>query len=765
MLDPDRRDTEPTEPTPKGAAPTRSSVLQSPSLFVASLVDTLRRGASDNAQACAEHLSRHGALTGDEFCALVDTLPHPSQTSQLVWAYSNLTTASLDADFAEGLPAFLKIIHKCLVDCSEVERTTARRIARVLDRLLNARIASDDVGDRTDVVVGDAERCLLRSIASVARQDRPGYWECLELLNAVFPDTDSLECLFLAVDRIPGPHPKEALLGFQRSVAAGGSAEFVTTFEFVARALGCSERPGDIALRRSAAAGLAFHVEHYTDELADFMESDDDNFVRLACSVCGVLGREMDRELPIEFREELADRLKVIRARYRDDPPSSPLVDDALVALALVSPRVGDIDDVGRVVLERLRGNDRVNSELHRAYAEGLARVGEVEGVVALKPLSLRRFALLDSAAVVKRSLDRGARVATGQETDDDFELLALDIAGCSRLEDVLESCGEQEHLLDPCRLSARRGDSLSLFVDSSQAVQFARHHASLSLDGPVEFAAVLLPELLSAMVYCRGAEKKVVGEAIGEFALYSLTSLAKFAATDPKFRDVAVARLSSADWDLLSRLHKMNEKVFPRHYPEIGLAGLALRSVLDDDTSWQGELLAWWKTIDDKARDRMDPNALAFLAVVAERHQPGTVWQLLRKVSLVEDPGRAYSEIGMGLLARPEDSVSRICGDILSHRGEDLGRSLLLAQLMSRHATQAQRAHLLRATKELLDEPGVLGLDAATTLGALSLDRADALLLLEREPVVGIDDKVYRISCAAAAARILRNIERGTGR
>jgi hypothetical protein len=669
----------------------------------------------------------------------------------------------LDADFAEGLPAFLKITQKCLVECSEVSPETARRVAQVLERLLDARVSSDEVGDRVDVVVGDAEGALLRSVADMATQDRPGYWECMELLNAVFPGRDSLECLLSAVDRLgPGPHPKGALLGFQRSVGAVGAAEFAATFAFVADALGYSERPGDIALRRSAAAGLAFHVERYPDELQDFLDSDDESRVRLACSVCGILGREVDRELPVEFRAELADTLKVVRARYGDDPPSSPLLNEALIALALVSPYSSDLDEITRVVLERLRRADPVTSELLRAYAEGLARVGKVEGVEALKPLSLKRFALLDSPPALKRTLNGASRVATGQETDDDFEGLALEISQIFRLEAVLQSCGEREHLLEAHRLHARQGDSLSLFVHPSQAARFARHHAALSLDGPVEFAAVLLPELLSAIAYCRTQEGTAVQEPIGALALYSLTSLAKLAATDSKIRDLAVARLSSADWDLLGRLHKINEKVFPHHYPEVGLAGLALRSVLDDDTSWQGELLAWWQTIDDDARDRMDPNALRFLAVVAERHQPGTVWQLLRKVSLGEDPGRAYSEIGMGLLARPEDSVSHICVDIISHRGEDLGRSLLLAQLMGRYATPEQRAHLLRFTKELLDEPGVLGLDAAATLGSLSLDQGDALLLLERESVAGIDDKVYRVSCAAAAARILRNIEQG---
>jgi hypothetical protein len=57
----------------------------------------------------------------------------------------------------------------------------------------------------------------------------------------------------------------------------------------------------------------------------------------------------------------------------------------------------------------------------------------------------------------------------------------------------------------------------------------------------------------------------------------------------------------------------------------------------------------------------------------------------------------------------------------------------------------------------------GILGVDAAVTLGSLSRTREDALLLLAREPVLGFDERVYRVSCATAAAEIVRNIEHDT--
>ncbi len=269
-----------------------------------------------------------------------------------------------------------------------------------------------------------------------------------------------------------------------------------------------------------------------------------------------------------------------------------------------------------------------------------------------------------------------------------------------------------------------------------------------------------MFPEVLSALEFGQSRSKRRVGEDIGSLAVHSLASVAKLAVQDPKFRELAVARLSSADWDLLGRLHEINAKAFSQAYPELGMAGFAVRAALDDDPSWQRELLAWWGEMHSQVRDHMDPNALAFVGVVAEQRCPGTAWDLLCKLSLLSEERRTFSDIGLALVASSGDSVQRICGDILSERGEDLGRSLLLAQLMAPFCSDQQRAHLVRVTKGLLDEFGGLGLDALETLGALSRERDDALLLLELEPVVGIEDKLHRVSCARAAARILRNRE-----
>ena len=71
------------------------------------------------------------------------------------------------------------------------------------------------------------------------------------------------------------------------------------------------------------------------------------------------------------------------------------------------------------------------------------------------------------------------------------------------------------------------------------------------------------------------------------------------------------------------------------------------------------------------------------------------------------------------------------------------------------------QRDGIISVAKRCLDELGVLSLDAVATIGALSSSRDDAALLLEAEPSLGVNESLYRVSCALAAAQVLRNRER----
>jgi hypothetical protein len=763
MFESTRRDEEPKKVAPRSSDSERDRLLNSQSLVLASIAQYLQRRDSVHARICVEELSRQGPMTGGQFSVLVNTLIHPGQTAELMGAYSQLSRFSVDVEFAKLVPAFLKLTHRCLIDCHDADPTTAQRASRVLNRLLDARLLSEEVDKRLRVVVGEEERCLLQSIVAQVDAAIPGYWECAEFLGSMYPDVESLECLFSAVDQLGSDSQvKNALRGFRRSVAAIADVEFATALEFVARALGSSERRSDIALRSAAVSGLAQHADFHIDELSGFLASDDPALRLLACRVCEAANQDQDVYLGSEERETLAEQVRRIRDREAHSPPSSPHGEGALRALAHISMRQSDIEEVGAVIRARLERGEYLRADLIRAYAEGLSRIEGKGGVVSLQPLSMKRFIALDSSPRATKLIEGPVRAFDGKIEEGECEHLALLISQQRGFEEVLELCRERQDLINPRRHCIRQRDSLSLFAFAKEAIRFARHHAVLAEKGPADVAALLFPELLSVLARGRESRNNYVRTKIAEYALPSLTSLARFAAQDPRIRELAVARLSSADWEFLDRMHEVKEGPSSSSSPELALAGFAVRAAIDHETSWRDELFTWWQKLDDQTREGIDLDRLAFVAIVAERQRPGAAWELLRRVPMVSEDARAFSAIATGLLVRPADSVKRMCLDILSEKGEEIARSFRVAQLMAPYCDDAERKHLIRASKGFLDEMGVLGVDAALTLAALSGDRADALLLLEREPVSGMNESVYRVSCANAAARIVRNIERG---
>jgi hypothetical protein len=602
----------------------------------------------------------------------------------------------------------------------------------------------------------------LQSIVAQVDAGRPGYWACAEFLGSIYPDVESLECLFSALDQLGSDSQmKNALRGFRRSVAAIADREFTTAFEFVARALGSSERPRDIAPRSAAVSGLAQHADFHIHELSGFLASEDPALRLLACRVCEAANRDQDVYLGSEEREILAEQLRRIRAREAHSPPGSLHGEEALLALAHISTTRSDIEEVGSVIRDRLERGEDLRSDLITTYAEGLSRIEGKGGVESLRPLSRKRFIALDSSPRVTKLIEGPVRPFDGKIVENECEHLALLISKQRGFDEVLELCRERQEFIDPRRHSIRQLDWLSLFASANEAICFARHYAVLAERGPADVAALLFPELLSALARGRESRNEYVKTKIAEYALPSLTLLARLAAHDRQIRELAVARLSSADWEFLDRMHLVKEGIAPSSNPELALAGFAVRAAIDHETSWRDEFFTWWLKLDDQTREGIDPNSLALVVIVAERQRPGAAWELLRRVPMVSEDERTFSAIATGLLVRPADSVRRMCLDILSDKADEIARSLQVAQLMAPYCADAERKHLITAAKGFLDEMGVLGVNAAFALAALSHDRADALLLLEREPVLGINESVYRVSCAYAAGRIVRNIER----
>jgi hypothetical protein len=741
----------------------KREVLDTPSLFVASLADALSRRPGDDFQEGADLIRRQGVLTGREFNRLVEAISDPNLAAEFLWAYSFVSKEGVDVDFAQGVPALITLTQRALTSPVPSDEAFQQRLFRIFDRLLDSRIASDDIADHVKASMSVNECLKLRNIAMHGFQDRKGYWESVELLSAVYPDKTSLEFVFRGIDRLAGASLKSSdRRGIERCISAVAAADFAGAFEFAARALGDDARLAEADLRRAVVAGLAFHADSVVRPLARFIASDSTAEALLACSVCVTADNDRDIEFTAEQRNELAGELHLLTKsrRFRTDSPR--LSGESLRALAHVSNEQSDIEIVGVEVRERLARNEPVPSMLALAYAEGLARLEGEAGIVSLRALSEKKLRMLTAQPALEHHMSGHERLLVRPDTENVFENLAVDIGGAPRFEDVLSLCHRHAEFVDTRSLRARENDALSLFYDVKDAARFSQFHAELCEKGPAEFAVILLPELLSALFRGRDPGKEMFGDFIGENALRSLASVTSILVHDAEARELASARFSPADWSFLTSFHKMNLPEYPRAYPDLGLAMFALRSVFEGgEKIWQRELMAWWRKVDEAGREQTGPNALAFVSVIAEQRRPGTVWDLLSQISLVSEDANTFRDIATGLLVQPALSAAKVCTMVQSPDGDELARGLALAQLLTRHMNAEQRDGIISVAKRCLDELGVLSLDAVATIGALSSSRDDAALLLEAEPSLGVNESLYRVSCALAAAQVLRNRER----
>jgi hypothetical protein len=737
-------------------------ILDEASLFVASIADLLVKRSTEESGRVVEVLRRRGVITARDFTEVVDSTPGTAFSSELLWAYSYLARRVVDLDFAEGLPAFVSVTHKALMDSAPWDERSQRRLFGVLDRILDARVASDELANRFSAALSVAERTKLEDITLHAPQDRKGYWEAVELMCAVYPDTSSLEFVFCALDRFGSRRcTKVDREGTRRCVSAAAAGNFPGAFECVAHALREGDRWEKPWLVRAVVEGLAFHADRVTGALARYLSSSDLNHRELACRVCIAAAQDDEVLLSNEEREELRNELTLLAASGAAPDVQPRSLDKVLEALALVSNVPSDIEQVRVTVRERLRRGEVVPSELVSAYAEGLARIVGEGGIVGFKPLSWKRASSLSANPPIIHNRVAGARRVVAPDAESVFENLALEIGTVQSFDRVVELCRQHGKYLDPRSLKMRDNDAISLFYELRDAAVFSQHYANLCEKGPLEFAAVMFPEFLSALERGRRSANDSVVEALGVNALRSSAALTSLLVNNPEARELATARMSPSDWSVLASLHRSVRREFPKVYPDLGLATFALRSTVESDRAWQRELLKWWHEVDDMSRNSMDPNALAFVSVAAERSKPGSALSLLSKLSLTAEDAITFRDLAVGLMVRPKASTEKILDFVSSAKGDDLARGLLLSQLMVQHLSDAQRAFIVGVARRSLDELGILSLDAVSTVGSLSRSQNDAAMLFESSPALGVSENLHRVSCARAAAQILRNLER----
>ena len=739
-----------------------SKILDEASLLVASFVELLGKRSTAESLKAVEVLRREGVVTGRDLCVLMESRGSPEFISELLWAYSYITKRVVDLDIAQGYPALLSLAHQALTAPTPNDRFSPRRLLQTLDRILDARMGNDELADHLSAVTSVNEQRKLEEIAVHAPQGRNGYWEALELMCAVNPSSTSLDYIFKGLDRIGGRrYTKAERAGVQRCVSAVAAHNFPDVFEYVAHAVQQGTRNECVALVQSTAAGLAFHADGTVGALCRYLSSTDEAISSLACRVCILADKEGDIELSTENRQELRDELvELVRRGVREGRGMS--MELALAALAHISTVRDDIDMIDQEVRKRLRDGDAVSSEMVLGYSEGLSRVEGEGGIVGFKPLSWRRVIALSSNPPLNNGRGAVGRGVVAPDTEHVFENLAIEISSVGSFDEVVALCREHSRFVDRRALHPRGNDSLSLFYDVMDASRFCRHYAELCEQGPIEFAAALFPEFLSALEQGRSAERENISNGIGGDALRATAALTSLLANNHEIRELATARMCSGDWQALSTIHKRVEGDFSAVYPDLGLAVFALRATIEDRTAWQKELLRWWKGVDARSRDFMDPNALAFVSIAAERSTPGAALGLLTQMSLTNEDAQTFRDVALGLIIRPEASIQAVIDLASSSKADSVARGLLLSQLMARFLTDAQRKYIVGIAKRSMDELGILSLDAVSTIGALSRSPSDALMLIESAPALGVSPALHRVSAARAAGRILRYIERG---
>jgi hypothetical protein len=293
-----------------------------------------------------------------------------------------------------------------------------------------------------------------------------------------------------------------------------------------------------------------------------------------------------------------------------------------------------------------------------------------------------------------------------------------------------------------------------AFFSHLHEALDFCCHYRELYEKRPTRFAAILFPEFLSALEQAREERKR--GVIWGQLTHVSdvMSSLALSLAGDKQARQLATARMNNRDRQFLRIMsHEQGGAV------ETRLAAYALRAVLEEDPSWRTEMLEWWKDGGERSWQFNDSGlaTLACVSVVTERAQPGTALELLGRLSLKQFDPKAFECLAYGLLGDVSTATKAAVTLAESNNIFDIARGFFLSQLLREHLSDDQRDRVLTIARRSLDEPGVLSLEAARTIGVLSQSPADVYLLLESQPAVGVDHEAHKVTMASAVEDIVR--------
>ena len=738
------------------------------SLFVASLIEALRRRESVFAQTLAHDLFELGPIASEDISKILRGMNHRETIAEVLESVLTI----LRPEGASGLIRIVPEVLPGLVALTEkIVLSEEPYSAAIGDQLIDCTAIAVETLQAQSLACDAARQKISREeleslwrICQKGLSGRDGYWPAVVLLCVLDPSPQSLFHLDQAMEQVKKDVAPEDLIlvSVRRAVLSVASSDFAYCLEWIAAH---PETSCNRWLVAEATLALTEHAIFHGAALRRALLGDLKPDISVACMVCMFLGQDKRFALPDVLRSDLTEVLRMVVSRACQPSLDNPLAQTAMRALLYMSREERDLEHAQNYLKALFSLGQGPTPELAHSYATSLARFISKEPrrpVIPHPNLSTQTDRIeLFNDEISQRLALTATQYVTPRDVNSLYEGFAYDLLSKSR-SDVKRAC---EHVRpDLCihDLTPRPEESLKLFLAPRDALGFARRYRFIIENGYYDIAAALLPELVSAIDCAVSTSDRRIQGRLLTSVVESVEQLAYNLAARPYLQDFAGRRLSSADKVFLENLPARTMVGADEVPLELSVASLGLRMVIDRDCEWQRELFTLWRECPKGIKRDVDSSSLPYFSVVAERYRPGSAWEMIRKGSVWRDSPGFFRDLCYGLLGDPAYPEA-ICSRVELNSGEEISKMFALAQGMRDHFSDAQRQRVLKVARASVEELGVLSVESILTISALSTSLDDARLLMDLPAAAGVDEMLHKITCADSMARVLRNIRRFT--
>lgn len=748
-------------------SPSAGAVHYTPeSLFVASLIEALRRRESVFAKTLAQELFELGPIASEDISKIVGGMNHRETLAEVLEGALSILrpegAAGLTRLVPEVLPGLVALSEKIVLSDEPYSAAIGDQLIECIAIAVETLQTHPSTCDAARQRISRDELESLRRISQKGLSGRDGYWPSVVLLSVLDPSPQSLFHLDQAIEQVKKDVAPDdvVLVSVRRAVLSVASSDFAYCLEWIAAHPETSRNRWLVA---EATLALTEQAIFHGGALRRALLGDSGPEISVGCMVCMFLGQDKRFGLPDMLRSDLTEILRTVVSRACEPSLDNPLAQTAMRALLYMSREKKDLEHAQNYLNGLFSLGRGPTPELAHSYAMSLARSVSKEPqrpVIPHPDVSTQTDRLeIFNDEISQRLALTATHYVTPRDLNSFFEGFAYDLLSKSR-RDVKGACEQVRPDLCIHDLAPRSEESFKLFLAPKDALGFARRYYFIVEKGYYDVAAALLPELVSAIDCSVSTADGRLRERLLTSVIESVEQLSYNLATRPYLQDFASRRLSSVDKGFLEGLPARTIEAADVVPLELSVASLGLRMVIDRDCEWQRELFTLWRECPKSVKRNVDSSSLPFVSVVAERYRPGAAWDMIQKGSVWRDGPGFFRDLCYGLLGDPvyPEAISR---RVELDSGVEISKMFALAQGMRDHLSDAQRERVLKVARANVEELGVLSLESILTISALSTSLDDAKLLMELPATAGVDGALHAVTCADSMARVLRNIRK----